>query len=175
MGAPVDQRKLTWVLSDEAVRLARAGEPGHTFGSPIEHAREPRGIDRTRRKHYDQSADRRCGDHRARRVGRGIAKWTSRIAKADSSGHAHVILPNAGIGLALAPESHLDRVSLDVGEIVEAVGQLELQRAPIADVDHRVDAWQRITLADTSQQRFRRWPGLCRIEPDPFVHRPYRR
>ena len=66
--------------------------------------------------------------------------------------------------------SRSDHVTLDAVQIVEPIRQLELERAPVADVHQAVDARQRLALPHAAEQRLRRGPALRRVEAGAPVH-----
>ena len=111
--------------------------------------------------------------HRPRRVGRGVAKGAAHVRQRHPAGDMDDVLANAFVFLALAAKSQVDW-RLDRGEIVQPVRQLELERAPVADIDEAVDAWKAIALAHTPQQRLGRRACLGGIEADAPIHRAHR-
>ena len=77
------------------------------------------------------------------------------------------------IALALRADSQ-DDGRLQRRDVVEPVRQLELERAPVADVHQRVDARQVIALPHAAQQRLRRRTRFGGIEADAAIHGAHR-
>ena len=147
-----------------------AGVARDAGGRDVEHGGQPAGRPIARRVDDDERPDGLEGDHGAGRVRARIAERAEPIGDDRPPRHVDLVLADPGVGLALAPEPQL-HVPLDAVEVVQPVGQLELRRAPVAQVHQRVDARQLVALPDPAQQRLRRRPRLGGVEAQTPVHR----
>ena len=113
------------------------------------------------------------GDHRACRVRRRVAKRSGLVRQRQSIGDVDDILPDPGIAFAGMPPPQCHGWP-EGGDVVQPVGQLELERAPVADIHEGVDTWQPVALAHAAQQRLRRRTRFGGVEADAAVHGPHR-
>ena len=103
----------------------------------------------------------------------GLPKRAGPVGKRQAIGDVDDIFADARIALAFAPIRRIDR-RLKRRDVIEAVRQLELERAPVADVHQRVDARQAVAFAHAAQQRLRGRTRLGGIEADAAVHGAHR-
>ncbi len=155
-----------WVCRPPANRIVRSAVASSTLAS--------RAVCRLGGSKDDgQNGKRRLGDHRARRIRRGVPERPGLVGEREATGDVDDVFADAWIAFALLADPQHDR-RLKRQDVIETVRQLELERAPIADVHERVDARKVVALPDTAQQRLRGRTRLGGIEADAAVHGAHR-
>ena len=103
------------------------------------------------------------------RIRGGVPEWTQIVGYGDPSRYVHRVFADSGVLFAVATEPEGHRAA-EVRAIVEPVGQLELHRAPVDHVHHRIDAGDRPALDDAAQKRLVGRACLGRVQTNPPVH-----
>jgi hypothetical protein len=106
----------------------------------------------------------------------GLPKGPSVSASVIRPAHVHVVLTNYPGNDSPSDAEPEHDIALDVRGVVQPVRQLKLQRTPrLHTHHHRIDAWQRIALADAPQTapqtRAALWSDRC---PTRLYNRPHR-
>ena len=141
----------------------------------VEHAGQPgRRQSRRAQRRPHRTARGRLGDHRPRRIRSRVPKRAGLVRQRQAPGDVDDVLADALVALAVRAEPQDRPAARSAETIVEAVRQLELERAPVADVHERVDARQVVAFPHAAQQRLRGRTRLGGIEADAAVHGAHR-
>src|SRR5262245_19589412 len=109
-------------------------------------------------------------DRGAPRVGGRGAEGPLVIGQQEPAGQVHPLLANPRIALALTPHAHTYGASYQIA-VVETQGELAIQRAKVADIDHGSHLRKALALEHASQQRLAARTSLGGIDVETVEQR----
>jgi hypothetical protein len=123
-----------------------------------------------RAEHHDQQSRGGRRDRSALRVRRRRTEGPVVVGQQQAPGQVHPLLADPRVALSLASGPRLHR-SPHVLAVVQAEGELALERTQVADVHRQVHPGQALALHHAAQQRFAARAGLGGIHAEPVEQR----